>query len=330
MKSFRLDTYSGLEAFKKEFQNFIKDKPRKFAQVFNAVNSTGNYMTNVKNNRHCFHSYDAEDNAYCVHAWRGAKDCMDCSTSGRGVELIYNSINVGLQASNVICSAVCWGSQFVEYSINCQNSNNCFACVSLIKGSYCILNKQYSKEEYEKLKARIIEDMRKAGIYGDFFPAQMSPFGYNETSAVEEHPLTKDEALAQGFAWEDTSRGTYRKETVDWKTFPDSISDFPSDFGIREGIFACIECQKNYRIIADELTFYKRMKIPIPRNCPECRHMNRFNERGPNKLWHRGCMCTKQKHFHSSDRCKEEFETSYAPEKPDIVYCEKCYQQEVY
>ena len=68
LKSFRLDTYSGIENFKKEFQDFIKDKPRKFAEVFNVVNSTGNYMTNVKNNKHCFHSYDAEDNAYCVHA----------------------------------------------------------------------------------------------------------------------------------------------------------------------------------------------------------------------------------------------------------------------
>jgi len=25
-----------------------------------------------------------------------------------------------------------------------------------------------------------------------------------------------------------------------------------------------------------------------------------------------------------------EFETAYAPDRPEIVYCEKCYQQEVY
>jgi hypothetical protein len=28
--------------------------------------------------------------------------------------------------------------------------------------------------------------------------------------------------------------------------------------------------------------------------------------------------------------CKNEFETSYAPEGSEIVYCERCYQQEVY
>jgi len=209
LKSFRLDTHSGVESFKKQFQDFIKDKPRKFAEVSSVVNSTGNYMTNVKNNRNCFHSYDAEDNAYCEHALRGAKDCMDCSTSGRGAELIYNSINAGLQSSNVICCSLLWGSQSIEYSINCPNSNNCFGCASLIKGSYCILNKQYSKEEYKKLRAEIIAKMKKEGIYGDFFPKELSPFGYNESSAIDQYPFSKSEALKQGFKWEDTPRGTY-------------------------------------------------------------------------------------------------------------------------
>ena len=56
LKSLKLDTHTGVEAFNKQFAEFIKDKPRKFAEITNAVNSTGNYMTNVKNNRKCFHS----------------------------------------------------------------------------------------------------------------------------------------------------------------------------------------------------------------------------------------------------------------------------------
>src|SRR3989338_7291963 len=103
LKSYKLDKHSGIEAFKKEFAHFIKDKPRKFAEITNAVNSTGNYMTNVKNNRHCFHSYEAEDNAYSNHVWRGAKDCMDCNTAGRTAERLYNTLNTGMEASNIIC-----------------------------------------------------------------------------------------------------------------------------------------------------------------------------------------------------------------------------------
>jgi len=321
LASFKLDTYSGVENFKKEFANFIKNKPRKFAEVSNAINSTGNYMRNVKNNKNCFHSYDAEDNAYSIHVWRGAKNCMDCNTAGRTAELIYNSVNVGLQASNIISSFHCWGSQFMEYCLNCPNSNNCFGCAGLIKGSYCILNKQYEKEEYKKLRAEIVASMKKEGIYGDFFPKDFSPLGYNESSAMDEFPLTKEEALAKDFKWEDTERGTYGKETIDWKNFPDSIFILPVAFDLNKEIFVCIECKKNYRVIENELSFYQRMKIPIPRNCPECRHVRRFENRGPNKLWHRKCM---------KKGCNNEFETSYAPERPEIVYCEKCYQAEVY
>ena len=209
----------------------------------------------------------------------------------------------------------------MEYCLNCPNSNNCFGCAGLIKGSYCILNKQYSKEEYKKLRAEIIAKMKEEGIYGDFFPKNLSHLGYNESSAIDEFPLTKEEALKQGFKWEDTPRGTYGKETIDWKNFPDSILELPKDFDVTKEVFVCTECKKNYRIIGDEFTFYKRMKIPIPRNCPECRHLRRINNRGPNKLWHRKCM---------KDGCQNEFETSYAPERPEIIYCEKCYQSEVY
>ncbi len=331
LKSFKLDTHSGVENFKKEFADFIKNKPRKFAEITNAVNSTGNYMVNVKNNRKCFHSYDAEDNAYSVHVWRGAKDCMDCNTAGRTAELIYNTLNTGLEASNVTCSSYCWESQFMEYCLNCPNSNNCFGCAGLIKGSYCILNKQYTKEEYKKLRAEIIGKMKKEGIYGDFFPKDLSPLGYNESSAIDEFSLTKEQAIAQDFKWEGMSRGTYGKETVDWKNFPDSVLQLPLGFDVSKEVFVCMECKKNYRIIVDELSFYRRMNIPIPRNCPECRHVRRIKNRGPNKLWYRKCLCEKTNHpSHLDIGCPSEFETTYAPERLEIVYCEKCYQAEIY
>ena len=201
--------------------------------------------------------------------------------------------------------------------------------MGLIKGEYCILNKQYSKNEYEKLRLQIIEKMKEEEIYGDFFPSSISALGYNESSAMDEFPLTKGEALAQGFKWEDTERGIYGKETISWENFSDSILELPKEFDVEKTVFKCTECEKNYRIIVDELSFYKRLSIPIPRTCPECRHVKRFKNRGPNKLWKRQCMCDK-KHPHHQGHCDIEFETSYSPDRPEIIYCEKCYQQEVY
>ncbi len=329
LKSYRLDTHSGLESFKKEFNEFIKDKPRKFAEITNAVNSSGNYLMNVRNNKECFHAYEAEDNAYSVHVWRGAKDCMDCNTAGRGAELIYNTINTGLQASNVICGFHCWGSQFMEYCFNCPNAKNCLGCSSYIKGSYAILNKKYSKEEYEKLRAQIVEELKIEGIYGDFFPKEMTSLGYNESSAIDEFPLTKEEVLKQGFNWEDSERGIYGKETVNWESFPDSIFDFPSNFDTFKEVFACETCKKNYRVTENEISLHKKIGVPISRICPDCRHISRIKRRGPNKVWDRECMCSVGSHGHGSD-CTNKFKTSYSPESQENVYCEDCYNKEVY
>ena len=65
------------------------------------------------------------------------------------------------------------------------------------------MNKQYTKEEYEVLVPKIIEHMVKTGEWGEFFPAKYSHFGYNQTMNMTKYPLTKDEALRQGFTWSD-------------------------------------------------------------------------------------------------------------------------------
>lgn len=310
----RLDTHAGVEAFRKAFAEFLLAQPRKYAEIVNVTNATGNYIKNAKNCQYCFHCYDAEDNKYGVHIWRNAKDTMDCDTAGRNAQVIYNSINSGLDTSNQIVCAVCWGSTFAEYSMYCFNANNIIGCAGLRKKDYCILNKQYSKEEYETLRGEIISEMKKRGEYGQFFPAEFSSFGYNESAAQEQFVLTKEEALARGFTWEETHRGTYGKETKQWQDVEDTIQGVL--FDPTKEIFACTLCTKNYRIIANEFSFYQRLEIPLPRMCPDCRHARRFAARGPNTLFDRTCS-----------NCSISIKTSYSPESPEIIYCESCYNQ---
>lgn len=160
--------------------------------------------------------------------------------------------------------------------------------------------------------------------YGEFFPSELSPFCYNETIAQEYFPLTKEQALEQGYKWKDKEERNY---SIDIKNedIPDDINNVNDDI-----ISKVIECQHKdcnhqcteaFKIIPEELQFYKRMNLPIPHLCPNCRHYERLSQRNPLKLWHRRCM---------KEGCNNEFETSYAPERPEIVYCEKCYQKEVY
>jgi hypothetical protein len=75
--------------------------------------------------------------------------------------------------------------------------------------------------------------------------------------------------------------------------------------------------------------------------CNECRHERRIADRLKLFLYERACMCTGSvdqtktykntvKHSHGNEPCGENFKTGYAPERSEIVYCEKCYQAEVY
>lgn len=335
----RLDTYEGVERLRQKFQEFAATQPRRFAEVYSAPGSTGNYIENAKNCRNVFHCYDAENCKYSVHVWRNAKDCFDCDTAGRTAEMIYNSINCGIETSNYICVALCWTCNFMEYSSYCFNSSNCFGSAGLRKKNYCILNKQYDKASYESLRAKIVENMRSRGEYGEFFPLSVSTFGYNESAAQEQFPLTKEEALSKGFKWEDVPRGAFGKETISWEKTPASIKELGNWNPLNE-IFTCVNCKKNFRLIPAELGFYKRLDIPLPRFCPDCRHARRFSCRGPNRLWKRRCLCegTASRsgayanlvvHPHGMTPCPNEFETSYAPDRPEIVYCESCYQSEV-
>ncbi|MFA6393122.1 MAG: hypothetical protein WCW54_03495, partial [Candidatus Paceibacterota bacterium] len=68
------------------------------------------------------------------------------------------------------------------------------------------------------------------------------------------------------------------------------------------------------------LELYKKLNLPLPHFCHNCRYYQRLNLENPRKLWHRKCM---------KEGCSNEFETSYAPDRPEIVYCERCYQNEV-
>ena len=66
--------------------------------------------------------------------------------------------------------------------------------------------------------------------------------------------------------------------------------------------------------------YYRQLGIPTPRLCPNCRHYERLKKTNPPKLWHRKCM---------KDGCTTEFETSYTPDRPEIVYCEEHYNAEI-
>ncbi|MCX6705379.1 MAG: hypothetical protein NT162_03545, partial [Candidatus Woesebacteria bacterium] len=290
-----------------------------------------------KNSKNCFLTKNSENCAYTDFAGdtnNPNKDSYDISLTG-GVSECYECA-VGDHSQLNLFALFSVKSQDIKYNHHCHNCKHIFGCVGLRNANYCIFNKQYSKEEYEELVSKIIKQMdempyidkkgNKYG-YGEYFPIELSYFGYNESCAMEQFFLTEKEIKQEGFNWQNNIQKTIGKETLKPDNIPDSIDEV--DENILNEVLKCIECERNYKIIQNEFLFYKKMRIPIPRRCFHCRHAIRIARRNPFKLWHRQCMCDKENHEHKG-KCSNEFETSYAPDRPEIVYCESCYQKEIY
>lgn len=309
--------YESIEKAKQEYAELKAKTIVKYASQTKCNNATGDYLHNCYDGVYLFDTADAKNCSYMGDA-ESPIDSIDCNNYYYKCELCYNMMGI-LQSSKCKNCAYVFYCNEVEYSENCHNLTSAFGCNAIRKGQYMILNKQYEKAEYEKIKNEIVEKMKQENVYDDFFPPALSPFGFNETLGYDFYPISKEEALNKGFNWQDRTTGTYGKETIEEGAVPESIEGVTED--ILKEILACTDCKKNFRITQAELNFYKRMNLPIPHKDFECRNKDRMQRKNPRKLWHRKCM---------KDGCKNEFETAYSPERKEIIYCETCYQQEVY
>ncbi len=349
LKKMNLQTISGLSKAHKKAREFWNTQPIKCHQGLKNLNSTGSYVTNCKNVNDSYLIRESENMRYCQYQQiPGNKDCYDVTNWGEYTELSYETVECG---DNSYCdkfSKNCWPAcRNNEYCINLFSSSDCFGCVGLKKKQYCILNKQYTKEEYEKMVEKIKQHMDKMpyvdlqGLvykYGEFFPIEFSPFGYNNTLAMQHFPLSKEEVMKKNYGWVEVPRGEY-KITKKAEDLPDSIENVANE--ILKEVFECDSCKNPYRILENEFIFYKKEKLPLPRLCSECRHERRIKDRLKLFLYERTCMCAgiidqtntyknTISHIHKDFPCGERFKTGYAPGRLEIVYCEKCYQQEVY
>ncbi|MBU0731663.1 hypothetical protein KKC88_02165 [Patescibacteria group bacterium] len=308
-----------------EFKELIEKKAiHRSVNSINSENITGDNFINAKNCHYAFNVKNGENSSYFFFG-EDIKDCYDSTFTGWPGELMYENLSGGVKNYNTHFGIVCWSCKDSYYSDNCHHSQNIFGCSGLKKNEYCILNKQYTEEEYLALKDKIVKKMKGDKEYGEFFPVEISPFGYNETMAQEFYPKKKEEVKNRGWQWQEDLPGTTGQETL--IEIPDNIKEVKEN--ILKEVLACEKCQHNYKIIKPELDLLKQLNLTVSKMCPNCRHEERWSLRNPFHLWNRQCMCTQPDHGHPG-RCKNTFETSHDPEKLEIVYCERCYNKEIY
>ncbi len=298
----------------KRFEEIKIKAIHRFASILKSTDVTGNYLQNCGKSRLCFDGVESQDVRYVANILHSKNTYFSYAIGVQPTEFIFGSavIKGGSMIKNSFNLSYCTFCTWCDSMVSC---NNCIACVGLKKKEYCILNKQYTKEEYNK----ILKQLEEKGELASFVGPEFSTFAYNETAAFDHYQIGKEEVLERGYNWQNDIPFTTGKETLKTIDMADNIKDINNN--ILEEILICNKCQRNYRIVQEELRYLKEFMLPLPRECPQCRMAFRRNSRLPFNLWHRSCM---------KEGCINEFETPYSPDRQEIVYCEKCYQQEVY
>lgn len=280
----------------------------------NCEQSTGDFLTGCKNVKNGFICGTIRDGKNLFHCDEG-EDLWDCSLSGyAGSQLYYETVSSGDGGVRALFVSGSWSSSDVLYCDTVMSCRSCFGCVGMKRAEHCILNRSYSKHDYDRLVPKIIGHMRETEEWGEFFPEHLAPHGYNESHAMDLFPLTRDAAEKLGYRWRDepsTAEGGAGSFP------PASIDACPDDLTAQ--LFRCERSHKPFRIIPAELILLRKIGIAPSSLAPDSRRRLRNERRNPPRLYKRTCC------FDGSDIL-----TSFPPERPERICCVACAEKEMY
>ena len=123
------------------------------------------------------------------------KNYYDCIDTGTNSNDFYAICQWGEDSNHCyMCNFVSLWCFNVFYSIHMESCSFCLGCIGLKNKQFCILNKQYTKEERYAKVDEIFSAMEQEGTLWEFFPASMNPFYFNDTAAYLIDPsFTKEE-----------------------------------------------------------------------------------------------------------------------------------------
>ncbi len=287
------------------------------SRITSSENCLGNDIKNCKNSLFCFEIGQSEDMKYCRELI-DIKKAQDVSNQWYS-ELEYEIMWFGYNY-NVHFTLYSANSKDIYYCAFCQNCQYCFGCVGLHNKQYCIFNKQYTKETYEQLVSNIIQHMQSTWEWGEFFNQSLSIFAYNESVVQDFMPLSREDVLSRGYKRQEKNYDPIIPQwadTIQWGQIPGDISIVTDD--ILKKIFICEISHRPFRIVKQELDFYRKHHLPLPRKHPDIRHEERMKLRPARELYLRKC-----------DQCEKEIISVYSEKYEWKIYCESCYHKELY
>ncbi|MBI2631217.1 hypothetical protein HYW73_03340 [Candidatus Nomurabacteria bacterium] len=311
LAEFNFGSYKKLNSYKIEFENILKNDAI-HRENFNIkiTNSSGNYMTNCDK---CKNVFSWENSQNCLNCIRGlnAKDSIDQAFTWNTENSGNNgTVDGGYQIKHSAHSV----AKYSEYLDNCIDVENCFGCIGLRKKKYCILNRQYTKEEYEKLKNKIISDM--GDEYGEFLPYSVGICDYNLSAGVLYFPkTTKEEIVEQGGYWSEEDFSS--KDGILSTELTDEMKD--TDSSVCGQALICPITRYRFNISQSEFEFHKNRNFALPRE-----HFDRRMLEPARK------MVVLKSSPYKCFYCKKDIMAYYPPEWGyQKIACEECYKQHI-
>lgn len=212
----------------------------------------GHFAYRLKNGRNVFNVgwFESNENLY------------DCFDGGGPTSADMYGIN-GFAISSEKCAISCHipNCNNVYYSYYLESCSYCLWCVGIKNKQFCIFNKQYSKEERFVLANQIFAQMEKEWVLGDFFPASICPFYFNDTIAQIVGNFNESEITHDGYLRrQEEVKVDIPATAAIIKTTDPLLASYDSNV-----LQKVIQDNKGnyYRIIKSELDFHQRYALPL-------------------------------------------------------------------
>ncbi len=212
-----------------EKEKILKNK-KSFLDIYNKIPTDWknfwstdvewNFIVNSQNVSNWHFAYQVKNWNNLVIVWSTSKWCenmFDIFTWGSGYSSdMYWCCSVWTTQNIYIWESIGMSSN-IYYSFNIQDCSFCLWCIWLKNKSFCILNKQYSKEEWYELADKIFFQMERDWILWEFFPWSLNPLYFNDTMAyLIDDSFTKEEVEKDGYMWREEN---IKVDILDWVDF---------------------------------------------------------------------------------------------------------------
>jgi len=237
-----------------------------------STNSTA--TRNVTNSENIFLSSQMSESRNILFGvwWNWSRWYCDWVSVWINSDDLYATLATWTESSNLYCCIEVWTSASCYYSYYLESCSFCFGCIGLKNQSFCIFNKQYTKEERHKEVEKLFAEMEREWTLWSFFPGSMNPYYFNDTIAyLADDTFTKEEVEA---AWYLRRDEEIKVDIPDWvEIIPSNqLSTFESieewslviDPSILKKVIQDEEWNY-YRIVPMEYKFLKKRWLPLPR-----------------------------------------------------------------